>query len=370
MVFSDIRKNNRVVTAYLKPSDYCSVGCEHCYLPDEARTSRVRMTLNTLDKAIETIRGMASVQPARGILIVWHGGEPLALPKEYFRKMCERVRERLPEAIQSIQTSLIPYRKDWAPILLEFTGTHIGSSIDFSLRTIRGNAERYQLLWLKKAAQARQDGFSVTPGVVPSRHELGRGIEICDWMERHGFLDWNIDRYNSHGKEDLLRPSNIEHSEFLTQVFKAAMKRVERGVFMKINTVRAALAGILVGATGDRWGTSCSRDFIVVNPDGTASACPDMAGYSSYGHVSGGFWEFSGSEARRKWIRNHLIGRANPNCRSCRFNGFCRTGCPLTPNAPELEGDCSGYSRHLSHVADFAVRKPDIAWKYLRETTE
>ena len=35
----------RPVTAYVKPSDYCNVGCEHCYLPlavraDRATTSR------------------------------------------------------------------------------------------------------------------------------------------------------------------------------------------------------------------------------------------------------------------------------------------------------------------------------------------
>ena len=369
-MFLKKNNNNRRITAYLKLSDYCNVGCEHCYLPYAVRSSRVSMTLGTLNNAIDTIHRMASVQRSRGILIIWHGGEPLALPKDYFRQMCEKVREKLPGAIQSIQTSLIPYRQDWAPVLREFTGNHIGSSIDFSLRNIRGNAERYQSLWLKKAHQAHQDGFSIIPGIVPSRNELGRGIEICNWMEKNGFLNWNIDRYNSYGKEDRLRPSNLEHSGFLTQIFEAVMKRAECGVFMKINTVRAALAGILMDVSGDRWGTSCSRDFIVVNPNGTTSACPDMASYSNYGHVSGGFREFSGSEARRKWIKNHLIGHANSNCRSCRFNGFCKTGCPLTPNAPEFEDDCSGYSRHLSHVANFTMRKPSIAWKYMQETAE
>jgi len=365
---SSSSRQGKPVIAYLKPSDYCNVGCDHCYLPLAIRADKTRMTFEVLDRAIETIRDMVRGQRAPGAMVIWHGGEPLALPEDYFWKACERVREQMPDAIQSIQTSLVPYRKSWAPLIRTFMDSHIGTSIDFSQRKIRDSVERYHDLWLDKVALARGEGFSITPGVVPSRGELGRGTEIVEWMLDHQFLEWNIDRYNSFGGEDKMRPLNVEHSVFLTEVFDAVMALARNKTFMKVNTVQAALSGIILNVPGDRWGGSCSRDFIVVNPDGSTSACPDKISFEDFGNITGGYEAFSKSEARKAWIRLHMTGHGNEHCTSCQFRSFCRSGCPLTPNAPASEGECSGYHRHLTHVSKFARENPEVALGYLRET--
>lgn len=358
------------VTAYFKPSDYCNVGCDHCYLPLSVRANKYRMTSETLDNAIKAVRDMVERQRAPGAIVLWHGGEPLALPKPYFEAACARVRDLMPDALQAIQTSLVPYRSHWADMIHEYFGGHIGSSIDFSQRKIRGEVSRYHDLWLEKVEAARADGCTITPGMVPARGEMGRGREITLWMKEHGFLDWNIDRYNSYGWEDPERPRNVEHSAFLTEVFDTVMELATQGIYMRINTVQAALGGILFNSPGDRWGGSCSRDFIVINPDGSTSACPDKISFETFSNVNDGFEAFSKSEKRREWIRLHMTGHRNPDCPTCPFNTFCKSGCPLTPNAPESEGECSGYNRHLSHVRDFANRNPDLVADYLRRTAE
>lgn len=359
------RSGNPVV-AYLKPSDYCNVGCDHCYLPLAVRANKSRMPFDLLDRAIDTVREMVDRQRAPGALIIWHGGEPLALPEDYFQQACERVREKMPDAIQSVQTSLVPYRESWAPLIREFMGSHIGSSIDFSQRKIRGDVSRYHEMWLEKVNLARSHGFSITPGVVPSRGELERGEEITLWMQKHGFFEWNIDRYNSFGWEDEMRPINVEHSKFLTEVFDTVMSLAADGIFMKVNTVQAALGGILLDMPGDRWGGSCSRDFIVINPDGSTSACPDKISFEDFGNIKDGYDAFAKSEARKEWIREHMTGHRNEHCRTCKFNSFCRSGCPLTPNAPESEGECSGYHRHLRHVEEFSRNNKDLVYQYLK----
>ncbi len=367
---ASIQRTGRPVIAYLKPSDYCNVGCDHCYLPLEVRANKSRMTSTTLDKAIDTIRDMVDRQRAPGAMVVWHGGEPLALPKQYFHDACARVQERMPDAIQSIQTSLVPYGPNWADLIRDYMDGHIGSSIDFSQRKIRGEVSRYHEMWLRKVDQARSDGFTVTPGVVPSRGELGRGREITQWMLQHDFMKWNIDRYNSFGWEDVERPTNAEHSRFLTEVFDAVMDHFRQGKVIRVNTVQAALGGVLLNHPGDRWGGSCSRDFIVVNPDGSTSACPDKISFESFGNISEGYDGFSKSEKRKTWIREHMTGHRNSHCGTCKFNSFCRSGCPLTPNAPETEGECSGYHRHLEHVSQFVASNASMAKDYLREVSQ
>jgi len=361
--------SGRAVTAYLKPSDYCNVGCDHCYLPLAVRANKSRMSDHTLDRAIDTIRDMVARQRAPGAMVVWHGGEPLALPKEYFRQACERVREKMPDAIQTIQTSLVPYNDQWSDLIREYMDGHIGTSIDFSQRKIRGSVERYHDMWLEKVRLAWSHGFSVTPGVVPSKGEIGRGSEVTSWMNKQGFDSWNIDRYNSFGKEDENRPTNQEHSLFLTEVFDTVMDLYQAGHTMKVNTVQAALGGVIMNLPGDRWGGSCSRDFIVVNPDGSTSACPDKISFEDFGNISEGYEGFSKSDARKQWIREHISGHRNDHCGTCKFNSFCRSGCPLTPNAPEKEGECSGYNRHLIHVMEFAKMNPALAQSYLKDVS-
>lgn len=359
-------RKGRAVTAYLKPSDYCNVGCDHCYLPLAVRANKYRMDDRTLNNAIQTVRDMVDRQRAPSAIIIWHGGEPMALPPAYMVEACTRVREAMPMAIQSIQTSLVPYRAEWGAIAQEYFGGHIGSSIDFSQRKIRGDVQRYHDMWLEKVAAARADGCHVVPGMVPSMGEIGRGAEIADWMLENGFQEWNIDRYNSFGWDDPMRPNNRDHSGFLTEVFDRIMDHARTGRFVRVNTVLAALGGVLHNAPGDRWGGSCSRDFIVVNPDGSTSACPDKVSFESFSNINDGFDAFEASEARKAWIRLHLIGHRNEHCARCPFNTFCRSGCPLTPNAPESEGECSGYHRHLSHVRDFAKREPELISRYFQ----
>jgi len=355
----------RPVTAYIKPSDYCNVGCDHCYLPLSVRANKYRMNEETLDNAIRSIDAMATRQRAAGIVVIWHGGEPLALPVEYLSQACGRVRSALPGAAQTVQTSLIPYRSAWAPVIHEYFGGHIGSSIDFSQRTIKGDVEKFHDLWMSKVQLARTEGCFIIPGMVPSKNEIGRGRAIATWMQERGFFEWNIDRYNSFGKDDPMRPRNVEHSAFLTEVFDAVMDQARAGVFTRVNTVMAALGGVLANRPGDRWGGSCSMDFLVVNPDGSTSACPDKISYETFSNINDGYDVFASSKARKDWIRMHIAGHRNPDCPTCPFNTFCKSGCPLTPNAPKTEGECSGYHRHLRHVRDFAAENAKLIETYL-----
>lgn len=359
------------VLAYIKPSDYCNVGCDHCYLPEYVRAQKYRMDEETFSASLDAVEEMVKAQRAPGAMILWHGGEPLALPRDYFRDLCERTRLRMPTSIQAIQTSLIPYRPQWSSIVEEFFEGQIGSSVDFSQRTLRGSSEKYLELWMSKVEMARSHGHNVIPGMVPSRAEIGRGTQIADWLHDRGFRAWNIDRYNSFAKEDPARPNNREHSQFLTEAFDSVMSRfLQTGDAVRVNTVTAALSGILLNQPGDRWGGSCSNDFIVINPDGTTNACPDKISYEGFSNIKEGYKGFKLSEERKKWIREHLMGHRNSDCPTCPFNTFCKSGCPLTPNTPESEGECSGYHRHLRHVREWVRLNPSAADDYFYQATK
>jgi radical SAM protein with 4Fe4S-binding SPASM domain len=342
-----------LITAYVKPTNFCNVGCSHCYLPEAVRADRKRMSFDTLRQLVAFLRDMATYGRHQGTHVLWHGGEPLTLPPEFFFEAGAILDEGLPGHTESLQTSLIPLRPDHIPVLQQRCGHHVGTSIDFSQRRIKGSVESYHDLWMKKVDLARQNSILVIPGVVPTVGEIGREAEMVRFFVERGFDFFNIDRYNAYGTSFPDRPSNHQHAHFLCGLYDALMAELERsGRAPLVGAMRGVLAGILEGLGGDRWGTTCQSNFVVVEPDGSLNTCTDKAGVEeSYGNVADGFRAFATNKFRRKWIRHQAMTHRQDFCLTCENASWCKSACPITPNgAPDGEDECSGYKSFISHV--------------------
>jgi radical SAM protein with 4Fe4S-binding SPASM domain len=351
-----------MILCYLKPTNFCSVGCEHCYLPESVRAEKLVMSDATLIDAANTLKEMAKRQ-GRGsadILIVWHGGEPLMLPPDFYFKAGEILDEIIPGHMETIQTSMIPYNKKYDNLVRNRFAGQIGTSIDFSQRKIQSSSERYLDVLMKRIEHARNQGFIVIPGMVPTKAELGNAKYIVDWFSANGFAEINIDRYNSYKgdiNEFVNRPSNKEHASFLVAIYEEMASLYFSGKpFPVFNQIVDGVNGVLRGNPGDRWGGSCQRDFLVVEPDGETNNCPDKSTREpSFGNVSVSVDDVLKSSRRKKAIKHQTFEHMNAFCPTCEFNSWCGSGCPITPNAIESEGDCSGYKSFLLHIKEKAI---------------
>lgn len=348
-----------MLTIYVKPTNYCNIGCDHCYLPLETRADKSRMSEDKIREVAQFACDLMVREGHTQLNVIWHGGEPMTLSPEYFYRAGEILDEVVGKGryFESIQTSLIPYTHEWANLIHDRFDGHIGSSIDFSLRSVKGSFDSYIDLWMKKVTMARQDGIVVIPGMVPTRMEVGKGARIVQWMIDNGFDAFNIDRYSAIGSTSSIeRPSNAQHGRFLKELFEATMENIANGIKTpKINVVSAAIGGVMFGEPGDRWGTSCQRDFVVIEPDGSTNTCPDRAKHEpSYSNTSAGAVEFAISEPRRKWIMVQDITHKKDHCLSCEYRNWCKSGCPVTPNGPDDgEPECSGYKTYLKTIDAF-----------------
>lgn len=349
-----------MILAYLKATNYCNVGCSHCYLPEEVRADRGTMTWGTLRSTATLLKKMAERQNAGSVHVLFHGGEPLMLKPNWFLEAGEHLDEILGHVggfhTESMQTSLIPYTSRFAEVVHQRFNSHLGSSVDFSQRTIKGSADAYLDKWMEKVDSARNDGIYIEPGMVPTRNEMGKEKEILEWFIDRDFSRFNIDRYNGFGLKFEDRPSNKEHSNFLTALFDEIMTRMARGDKVpEINVVTAVLSGVVDGNPGDRWGGSCQSDFVVIEPDGSTNNCPDKSSFEdAFSNVFDGIDAFSASPLRRKWIRIQAVGHKTSDCAVCENNSWCKSGCPITGNgARDGEDECSGYWNHINHVRKF-----------------
>lgn len=343
------------LTAYIKPTNFCTIGCEHCYLPEDVRANKESMSDETIASTAKLLLDLAKREGHDSLHIIWHGGEAMMLPPEWYWNAISILDNEIgrDKYTQSFQTSLIPYRSAWKKIIEERFDSFIGSSIDFTQRKVKSSSDAYLDLWLKKVGMARKDGFVVIPSMVPTKFEIGKGKAIVNWFEENNFPAFNIERFTSFGGTSIEIPSNKQHAAFMIEVFDAVLENIKLGKRVsQINVITSAINGVLHGIPGDRWGGSCQREFLVIEPDGSLNTCPDRASHEKpFSNVSDGAKSFITSPDRRNWIRIQNIGHKKSYCHSCEFNSWCKSACPITPNGHlEGENDCSGYKTYLDHV--------------------
>lgn len=350
-----------MITAYLKPTNFCNVDCAHCYLPATVRANKERMDWPMMRKTLGFLTEMKISGRHDNIHILWHGGEPLVLSPSWFEEAGAVLDEffPFPQRIESMQTSLIPWRREFAKIAHDRWLGEVGTSMDFSSRLIKGSAEEYQKLWMSKVDMAREDNVLVIPGITPGKAECQDANFIYRWFLERNFWIWGIDRYSNISGELPNFPTNREHSFFLRTLFDLCMKdSAEKGRSPYIKAIVAGISGVLFGMPGDRWGSTCQSDFVVINPDGRLNNCPDKDSFeSSYGSIQQGFGSFVSAPLRKKWIRLQTVGHRIDECATCENNTWCRSGCPITGNACTTSqgevDECSGYKTFITHVRNF-----------------
>lgn len=112
----------------IQPTPFCNIDCRYCYLPDRSNKAVI---------AEETLRNLfaqvfASGWAAGELSIVWHAGEPMVLPIEFYRRAFRLVDELKPADLavgHSFQTNGTLIGDEWCRFFIEHH-VNIGVSID------------------------------------------------------------------------------------------------------------------------------------------------------------------------------------------------------------------------------------------------
>ena len=173
--------------AVIQPSPFCNINCDYCYLPD--RSDKRRMDSSTLRKVVKGIFETDLVRD--GITFVWHAGEPLAVPREWYREAYQLISEMAPPNLRithSFQTNGTLLNEDWCDFIQE-THTCIGLSIDGPAhihdahRKTRSGAGTHERA-MRGAALLRSRGIDFHVISVVSDISLDHADEIFDFFAR------------------------------------------------------------------------------------------------------------------------------------------------------------------------------------------
>src|ERR1043166_4668500 len=112
----------------LQPTPFCNIDCAYCYLT--TRNSRRVMSRDILEKCFARLFEFPFL--AETVTLVWHSGEPLVVPLEFYRVatiLAQNANERGVQLRQNIQTNTMLLTQDWCDFI-KLNRVEVGISID------------------------------------------------------------------------------------------------------------------------------------------------------------------------------------------------------------------------------------------------
>jgi uncharacterized protein len=122
------RISDTISLLVIQPSPFCNLDCDYCYLP--SRSTTARMNLRILAATFQNIIGSGLVRET--LNVVWHAGEPLAVPVSYYREAFDVISAMTPSGVDvrhSFQTNATLVSRPWCDFIHEYS-ISIGVSID------------------------------------------------------------------------------------------------------------------------------------------------------------------------------------------------------------------------------------------------
>ena len=124
----DERRVPRIELLVIQPTPFCNIDCRYCYLPD--RNSKAVVSSKTLANLFSQV--FASGWTGDCLSVVWHAGEPMVLPIEFYRdafRMIDRLRPVEQEVAHSFQTNGTLIDESWCAFIAD-ERVGVGVSID------------------------------------------------------------------------------------------------------------------------------------------------------------------------------------------------------------------------------------------------
>ncbi|TMJ56262.1 MAG: radical SAM protein [Alphaproteobacteria bacterium] len=112
----------------IQPTPFCNIDCRYCYLPD--RSNKAVVSEETLGNFFSQI--FASGWLRDGLSVVWHAGEPMVLPIDFYRRAFRLIDSMKPPDValtHAFQTNGTLIDDAWCAFFAEET-VNVGVSVD------------------------------------------------------------------------------------------------------------------------------------------------------------------------------------------------------------------------------------------------
>jgi uncharacterized protein len=236
-------------TLVLQPTPFCNIACSYCYLPN--RSDRSVMSRETIAATFRRV--FESGWAAPELNVIWHAGEPLVLPVEWYREAFAIAASGQPQGVQlrhAVQTNGTLITPAWCALFREHQ-VGVGVSIDGPRalhdrhRRTRGGAGTFDktIAGIRLLRQEQIDFHVIT---VLSAASLDDPEGLVDFYLSEGIdqVCFNVEESEGEHRSGLLAGAGVRErfAAFLDRFWRAARRR---GAFRLIREIDLMLPRIM-----------------------------------------------------------------------------------------------------------------------------
>ena len=256
----------------LQGTTFCNLNCSYCYLPHRSR--RDQMSPETVAASLQNLD--ESQLLGERLTVLWHAGEPLTLPKAYYRnalKLIARFSDERRAIRSSIQTNGTLIDAGFCDLFKEFK-VRVGVSLDGpkalndSCRQTRSGRGTYDatMRGIRRLQQAKLDYYVIT---VLTSSSLDAPEQLYNFYREHGIRNvaFNIEEIEgvntgsslSQGRDDRRVGRFLERmyalttrdSEIHVREFDQFEQILTNGELALSSSMNSPFQLVSVGANGD-----------------------------------------------------------------------------------------------------------------------
>lgn len=230
----------------MQPTPFCNLDCTYCYLPHRSDTRR--MSLATVEAAVMNI--VESGLLGDELVVIWHAGEPLVLPPEFYAEAFARIRTVVGTRAtvrHSLQTNGTLVDTRWCDLFREWS-VRVGVSLDGPAdlhdrhrKTRAGQGSHRAVMRGVECLRAASLPFYAIAVVTASA--LDRADDILDFFEANEVLDlaFNIEELEGANARSSLDGDEDRVAGFFRCVFRRALASGGRLRVRELDRSRDAL---------------------------------------------------------------------------------------------------------------------------------
>jgi radical SAM protein with 4Fe4S-binding SPASM domain len=345
--------------AFINVTRQCNVDCKRCYLTPEHRAGKERL-------AVETLSAFLNHDVWRsGALLIWEGGEPVAVGYVTMDRLVRAAREALPDARQTMVTNCFSV-PNW---LIDMAFREFGGELEttFALgqkANLAGSESSYLQAFTNGLNRFWEAGISCPVNVELNRETVGQGVDaLAGYILSTKCKVWEFD-ISVDFAAFLANPSYTNATTPILPLTCSHKKGWEYMVKLRERWGAAFRdAGISIGVfeqkVGERnnqFNVLSEHRFFTLNPDGTVTTNPlysDLTG-TFLGNLCSGDSMEAIVNSRSRMSRILEERRRIHACTGCHHLPYCAGG-PSHVVVHDGSGECAGGKAMWNALVDEAA---------------
>jgi uncharacterized protein len=327
----------------IQPTPFCNLDCDYCYLP--FRQSRQRIDRAILEQTFR--RAFESSALGSHFTVVWHAGEPLVLPPQFYRDALELIDRNNSPGIavsHSFQTNGTLLTPEWCEFICEHH-LRIGVSVDGPefLHDRHRKTRSSRGTWSKvmrgiAALNDRKIPFHVI--TVLTADSLDYPDKIFEFYHEHGIhqIGFNVEEIEGVNRSSsLLGERTCERfGEFMSRFYDLVERSSEPFL---VREFQSATSAIVSGGLKDNAQRQETTPFAIISVDcrgNFSTFSPELLGLTSpeygdfaFGNVMTDSFDSILSRPKFRAVA-HDVAAGIQRCReTCEYFAYCGGGAPV-----------------------------------------